>query len=88
MVPIEMSTPHFYSTFIHTIGLGYVPPFSHNTQRGRQTDSVVGIGRLCSSVGGLQIVQHIGGLVPQVVRFSFLADVLCLALSLSLSLSA
>ena len=36
MILIEMSTPHSYSTSIHTIGLFYV--VSHNTQRGRQSN--------------------------------------------------
>ena len=38
-----MPFPHSYSTYIHNIG--YLEPFGHNTQRGRQT--AIGICRLC-----------------------------------------
>ena len=47
MVPIEMSTPHpHYRPILHRYG--------NNTQRGRQTERVIRIGHICSSVVGLK----------------------------------
>ena len=53
MVPIEISSPHSYSTSTHNLGLSCTV-WPQKTQRvRRQTDRAIRIGRLCYSVGGL-----------------------------------
>ena len=56
MVPIEMSSPHPYSTYVHTIGLSYTVWPQYTAQR---SDIAIGIGRLGYSIGGLIIVAYL-----------------------------
>ena len=47
------SRPHIPIRLLYTL-YAYLAPFGHNTQRGRQTDRAIGIGRLNYSNGGLK----------------------------------
>ena len=56
MVPIEMSTPHSYSTSIHTIGLSCISWLQHTTWQ--TTDNAIGIGCLCYSISGPKMTER------------------------------
>ena len=55
MVPIEMSSPHSYSTYMHTIGLILRRLATIQNAADRQTDRHMVKGRLCCSIGGLLV---------------------------------
>ena len=44
--------PHIPIRLLYTL-YAYIAPFSHNIQRGRQTDRAMAIGHLCCGIGGL-----------------------------------
>ena len=56
MVPIEISSPHSYSTSIHTIGL-YSTVWPQYTTRQTDDSQAIGKGRLCNSIGGPKTVR-------------------------------
>ena len=55
IVPVEMTSPHSYSTSILTIGLSCTVKPQYTTWQIDDTDRVIGIGRLCCGIGGLII---------------------------------
>ena len=57
MVPIEISSPHSYSTSIHTIGLSCTVWPQYTTWQ--TTDRAIGKGRLCYSIGGPKRIRPI-----------------------------
>ena len=60
MLPIETSSPHSYLTSVYTILHRFAP--IHNVADRQTTDTAIGIGCICYSIGGLikphQIWRH------------------------------